>query len=240
MAFWSRKRSEDPEPDKLDFLRRYTDEDLELVAPGTVVPEIPAAWSDLLTDDRSERVAGAIGLWQGVVPQAMSNTIAYLRQNLADVDLLRVGTAYHLLYSVKNPRRVLYYVGGNPLRPDFGPNEELRARWSQVPSSIRAFYENLHDGFCYFASQSSGPDALRNVTAMAGIDWAVIEHFGLELRFDLATSFAFFNNGGSGYVVIDLADPDPERATVWWSDAEPTYDQRFWDVVDEWTVIGFE
>ncbi|MBL1705580.1 SMI1/KNR4 family protein, partial [Klebsiella pneumoniae] len=30
------------------------------------------------------------------------------------------------------------------------------------------------------------------------------------------------------------------NATLWWTNKEPRYNMNFWDIVDEWIVIGFE
>lgn len=239
MAFWS-KKSIDPAADKVGYLKQFGSSDLEILSPypGGIEP-IPQAWQRLLNQDREQRIAATLLLWEGVVGTQMSNTVAYLRAHLTDVELLRVDQSYYLLYSLTNlegaPR---YYVGGNPLRPDFGTNQTLRLEWSRLPASLRSFYEDLHDGFYEFSSRSSGPDGLANVVRMADLEWGIIDQLGLDLQIELATSYAFFNNGGSGYVVIDLSSADAEQATLWWADDAPRYGIKFWDLVDDWTVIG--
>jgi hypothetical protein len=239
MAFWS-KKSIDPAADKVGYLKQFGSSDLEILSPYPGgIESIPQTWERLLNQDREQRIAATLLLWEGVVGTQMSNTVAYLRAHLTDVELLRVDQSYYLLYSLTNlegaPR---YYVGGNPLRPDFGTNQTLRLEWSRLPASLRSFYEDLHDGFYEFSSRSSGPDGLANVVRMADLEWGIIDQLGLDLQIELATSYAFFNNGGSGYVVIDLSSADAEQATLWWADDAPRYGIKFWDLVDDWTVIG--
>lgn len=42
------------------------------------------------------------------------------------------------------------------------------------------------------------------------------------------------------YVVIDYNNCEEGNATLWSSKEEAEYNLNFWDVVDEWIVIGFE
>jgi len=42
------------------------------------------------------------------------------------------------------------------------------------------------------------------------------------------------------YVAIDYKNCDNDNATLWSSKDEPDYDVKFWDLVDEWIVIGME
>jgi hypothetical protein len=240
MAFWS-KKVVDPAKDKIGYLTQFASADLEiLTSPDGLAGTVPDSWLALGGMEREQRLASALQPWEAVVATQLSNTLAYLRDHLIDVELLRVGSAYFLLYSVTNldgsPR---YYVGGNPLRPDFGKNGALREQWPLVPASLRAFYEQVHDGFYEFSSRSSGPDGLAYVVHMTDLEWGIIDQLQLDLKIDLATSYAFFNNGGGGYVVLDLAQSETQSATLWWSDDAPRYDIDFWDLVDDWTVIGF-
>ncbi|MBA3020569.1 hypothetical protein [Propionicimonas sp.] len=238
MAFWS-KKSLDPADDKVGYLKQFGALDLEIVAHPADVDGIPDSWKQLLSQDLESRLGAIVAGWEAVLASQLSNTLAYLRAHLTDVELLRVDQEYFLLYSLTNtegaPR---YYVGGNPLRPNFGENQALRQQWSQLPAALRSFYEELHDGFYEFSSRSSGLDGLRNVLRLADLEWGIIDQLGLELQLDLETSYAFFNNGGSGYVVLDLSNAQDEQATLWWANSEPRYGINFWDLIDDWTVIG--
>jgi hypothetical protein len=235
MAFWSKKRV-DPARDKIGYLKQFGSRDLELLT--SPVAGVPDSWNTLLDLPPQQRVETTIQAWDEVAENELRNTLSYFRTALADVELLRVDRSYHLLYSLTDPNgSPRYYVGGNPLRPDFGSNDVLREQWTLVPEALRRFYEKLHDGFFEFSSQSCGLDRLANVVRLADLDWGIIDQLGLEPRIDLATSYAFFNNGGGGYVVIDLARPE-SKATLWWSNDAPAYGLDFWDRVDDWTVLG--
>jgi hypothetical protein len=43
-----------------------------------------------------------------------------------------------------------------------------------------------------------------------------------------------------GYVVIDTENCSNVSGTLWWSKKMPKYGIDFWDIVDEWIVIGFD
>ncbi|MFT3887618.1 MAG: hypothetical protein QM713_05575 [Arachnia sp.] len=242
MAFWSRKKPVDPAQAKLAYLAQYTRGDYELLSPypGDIAG-IPDSWDRLLGLPRAERVEAVLALWDGVVAQAMSNTIAYLHTHLRDVDLLRVQDQYLLLYTIASTGSddTAYYAGGNPLTPNFAANTRLADDWARAPERLRAFYAELHNGFYHYSSESAGPLPLSGVCAMNSIEWGILETLDAPVAFDLESSYAFFSNGGGGYVVIDLANADADKATLFWTDEPPVYDQKFWDLVDEWTVIGF-
>ena len=42
------------------------------------------------------------------------------------------------------------------------------------------------------------------------------------------------------YVVIDSNNCLHEEATLWFKDRQPKYGVKFWDVVDEWIVLGIQ
>lgn len=43
-----------------------------------------------------------------------------------------------------------------------------------------------------------------------------------------------------GYVVFDFENGQNDNATLWWNDEYPDYNINFWEVADEWIVVGFE
>ncbi|MDL0437820.1 SMI1/KNR4 family protein, partial [Niallia sp. SS-2023] len=42
------------------------------------------------------------------------------------------------------------------------------------------------------------------------------------------------------YVAIDLDNCTDDTATLWFTHDQPEYNLSFWDVVDEWIVIGMQ
>ncbi|CJH89644.1 Uncharacterised protein [Streptococcus pneumoniae] len=81
---------------------------------------------------------------------------------------------------------------------------------------------------------------LENVTFFDDDEWGIIEELEEPLQIDLQTTFGFFKSGMGGYVAVDYKNSNNDNATLWWTNKEPRYNMNFWDIVDEWIVIGFE
>lgn len=201
---------------------------------------IPKSWSEIFADeDINKRISKVLDIWKKYVLAGYSNTIQYLEKNLVNVELLRVNDKYSIIYSVKKKNgKIIIYEGGNIL--DQSKGQILKEKWDEVPASICSFYENVHDGFYHYSSWSMGMDALRNVTYFADEEWGIIEDLKEPLQIDLKSTFSFFNNGGGGYVAVDTKNCNNDNATLWFSDDQPEYNKNFWDLVDEWTVIGLQ
>ncbi|HAG44064.1 MAG TPA: SMI1/KNR4 family protein, partial [Clostridium sp.] len=65
------------------------------------------------------------------------------------------------------------HEGGNP-EEKFN-NSKLEMSWSKIPESVRRFYENVHDGFYYYASQSMGLVPRQSVTYFNDDEWRIID-----------------------------------------------------------------
>ncbi|MGD6842178.1 SMI1/KNR4 family protein [Bacillus infantis] len=192
-----------------------------------------------MEDDDRKRVERALELWENLVSIDLRNTISYLKENLINVELLKSNNKYSILYSVRmGDGDIGYYEGGIP-NVNFD-NAALEAKWSKIPRSIKNFYENLHDGFYYYASRAMGLVALEDVTFFEDDEWGIIEELEEPIQINLKTTFGFFKSGMGGYVAIDYKNDENDNATLWFTDDQPKYNVNFWDIVDEWLVIGFE
>ena len=67
-------------------------------------------------------------------------------------------------------------------------------------------------------------------------EWGILEEID-EVKVNLNKTFCFFENGMGGYVAVDY---DTNKSVVWFADEHPIYDVKFWDVVDEWIVLGMQ
>lgn len=232
--------------DKLNFLNKYIfikDTQVELIKSDEIIDEsVPQLWNQILSmNNPSDRVSRIIQTWKDTIGEELRNTILYLEKFLEDVEVMKIGSRYYMLYSIKSSaNKVLYYVGGNPLEENFNNQEGLKRDWRNLPSKLREFYENLHDGFYYFPSRSMGIDSIENITYLDDYEWSIIEDEGLTPEIDLSRSYGFFSNGMGMYVVLDLTTPSINKAVLWSAKKAPRYNLDFWAVVDEWTVIGFE
>jgi hypothetical protein len=121
-------------------------------------------------------------------------------------------------------------------------NNKLYESWSKIPPEIRTFYENVHNGFHYYASGAMGLVALENVAFLGDddFDWGILDDLEEPLQINLDTSFGFFSNGMGTYVAVDYNNCENDNATLWSAKDQPEYNLNFWDITDEWIVVGFE
>ncbi|MGC4378116.1 SMI1/KNR4 family protein [Fictibacillus sp. Mic-4] len=228
--------------DKLTFLNQYR-KNVKLIPQEELVnleiDTIPTYWIDVLKEkDQTKKLKQVVELWKSISGDELRNTISYLSENLRDVELIIDNGNFAILYSVKVEDGIDYFEGGIPTKNINHP--DLNKNWGKIPSSIRNFYENLHNGFYYFPSRAMGLVALENVTYFDNDEWGIIEDLEEPLGINLSSTFGFFNSGMGGYIAIDFNNCENDNATLWFVDDQPQYNVNFWDMVDEWTVIGFE
>lgn len=225
--------------DKIKFLSKYR-KNISLVDAKTLQEnDIPVEWLEILNKDESERREKTVEYWRSISSNELRNTISYLSDNLLDVELVSYNDVYSVLYTVKvGEGEVDYFEGRIPTQNIL--NKELQKFWSETPQSIKDFYEKLHNGFYYFPSRAMGLVPLENVTFFGDDEWGIIEDLEAPLGIELDSTFGFFSTGMGGYVALDYSNDDKEKATIWFTDDQPKYNMNFWDVVDEWIVMGFE
>ncbi|MBC6129366.1 SMI1/KNR4 family protein [Listeria booriae] len=224
---------------KIQFLSKYR-KNISLVDAKTLQEnDIPVEWLEILNTGEPERREKTIEYWRSISSNELRNTISYLSDNLLDVELICYNDVYSVLYTVKvGEGEVDYFEGRIPTQNIL--NKELQKFWSETPQSIKDFYEKLHNGFYYFPSRAMGLVPLENVTFFGDDEWGIIEDLEAPLGIELDSTFGFFSTGMGGYVALDYSNDDKEKATIWFTDDHPKYNMNFWDVVDEWIVMGFE
>lgn len=190
-------------------------------------------------NSREARIAETIRQWKSLFASELSNTILYLQENLIDVNLIRYQGKYSILYSILSyKKQVLYYEGGNCNTAHFP--DKLKSEWGKLPRPIAKFYEELHAGFFYYASGGMGILQSNDIVVFDDEEWGILDDLAQPLKISLPTTFGIFGSGMGGYVAVDLSDCDQCKATLWFSARQPRYGINFWDIVDEWTVIGMQ
>lgn len=230
---------------KLNYLKKYA-KDICLIPANEVdnIKEglIPSSWRDIFKSEIAEsRKNALLDVWRKYVGNELRNTISYLNEYLEDVEIIKSGNLYSILFRVRGSKgNILYYEGRNPL-DDF-ENEDLSSCWDKFPDSLKRFYENVHNGFYYYASESMGLVPISSVTYLGNddLEWGILEELKEPLQINLNTSFGFFTNGMGLYVVIDFTNCENDNAAFWSAKRQPKYNVNFWSYVDEWTVIGFQ
>ena len=224
--------------EKLTYLNKYHKNVRFISEDINLLDGIPDKWKQILSKTNlDEKIKDTISIWEENVFSQLSNTINYLKNNLVNIELMKYENRYSLLYSIKSKNnRILYYEG---ILSD-GDMNNLAIEWSEIPESIKKFYRNIHNGFFYYASESMGIVPIESIRYFEEDEWGILDELQDNLGIDLKTTFAVFNSGMGGYVAIDLKNCDNDKATIWFTSSQPIYNIDFWDVVDEWIVIGFE
>jgi len=229
--------------DKINFLRTYN-RNVKVIADNDLIihlPFIPEKWQYIFKQDNmEERIRKTLDIWKKFHSKKLRLTLSYLENNLHTVDLITYNNNYAILYGIndENTQKVEYYEG--ILNNDFKNNIKLKEKWDTMPPSIAGFYENIHNGFYYYPSHALGLVNLDEVTYFDDYDWEILEELNEPIKINLETTFGFFSSGGGGYVAIDLDNKENDSAIIWFNDSKPIYNVNFWDVVDEWILIGFQ
>ncbi|MDF2523921.1 MAG: hypothetical protein K0R31_1562 [Clostridiales bacterium] len=226
--------------DKLQYISKFRN-NISLVSVNELeINEIPSPWLEILkVSNLNNQLKKVIDLWNSISGKELRNTISYLSQNLVDIDLIKYNDKYSILYTINVGDGEIDYFEGN-LPTQKINNTKLEKVWPCIPDSVKSFYEHLHDGFYYYPSMAMGLVSLDKVVSFEDDEWGIIDDLQEPLGIDLHSTYGFFSSGMGGYVAIDLKNCKDDNATIWFTDEQPRYHVNFWDVVDEWIVIGFE
>lgn len=228
----------------LEYLRKFRP-DIEIVPVDSTnalqKERLSVRWMDILSDeDIDSRKNKLLALWKAACDKEFNRVIAYLSDHLVDVFLLYHQDEFSLLYAIRNKGGVIYYYEGR--FPDLTTRSTyLQNNWHRLPAGLQRFYEMLHNGFYYSSSGNMGLVPLQKLIRLSDAEWDILEEMEEAPEINLETSYCFFRNGMGDYLVLDLEKENTaEEAVLWYSQEEPEYQLPFWEVVDEWTVLGIE
>jgi hypothetical protein len=210
-----------------------------------VIDQLSPAWQSIArAADPIERKRAVLELWREWVASELSKTILYLEHRLRDLNLIRVGGRLAVLYSVQGTGAdvVKYYVAGLPVTDaDIESSPFTDKEWLQVPERLREFSTSVHNGFRRYETHSQGIEPVEAAFRLSDLEWGIIDDEGLVPEIKLDSSFSFFSSGAAAYLILDLSKPSPETAAALWAGSvKPGYGLQFWDVLDEWIVLGFQ
>lgn len=228
--------------DKLEFLNQYelSNRKISILSDSDIInnTEIPEYWRQaFMLTSFLDRKSVIVNEWKKFLGSELSNTISYLEEFLEDLDVIKTGDSYSLLYSIKTyqTNNIVYYEGKMPI-----PNDKFLGKFKdthvEIDKSIIDFYTKIHDGFNYYTSKSMGLDSLDMIESMADYDW----DFEEDLSENIMNWYNFFSNGMGQYIVLNLSQPMKYAGVFWSKDELPRYPINFWDYIDEWIVIGLD
>ncbi|YAR64078.1 SMI1/KNR4 family protein [Bacillus cytotoxicus] len=181
--------------DKISFLNQYR-KSIEFVSNKDLLniekENIPGKWIEIFKEtDKTRKKDKLIALWNSVCEKELSNTILYLKENLLEFELIVDNGQYAVLYSVLSENdEILYYEGGIPTNSVY--TSEMQQNWSNVPQSIKGFYEKLHNGFYYLPSRAMGLVPAERITHFEDCEWGILDDLDEPLGINMATTYGFF------------------------------------------------
>jgi len=224
--------------ERVQFLKEYNNkaeiiQDIDAIK--SLKESIPQYWMEVLTyADTEAKISATIKHWEIHFSRDLSTTISTFKELLKDVQLLKIADLLYLLYTFEDDsKEEYYYVGGNPLQRK--TNATIEQFWSMLPEMLCLFYETMHNGFYYYASNSMGIESIENITHLGSLDWGILEELDFPIQVYLDTSFGFFSNGMGDYIAYDV---ESKHTFLWSAKDQPEYSLDFWDVIDEWISIG--
>ncbi|MET0571270.1 MAG: hypothetical protein ABWZ79_07565, partial [Pedobacter agri] len=152
------------------------------------------------------------------------------------VELIREGNELALIYSLKNLKgEEVYYIGYN------SNTKSVPAYFERLPQSFREIYDQLHNGWVYYASKTNGLLRIEDTIILGDEDWGILEEIDLtDLPFKLEDCIGLFDNGMGDYASVDLSTENKKTGFIWWHTKAPKLNIEIWPVIDEWTKIGME
>jgi hypothetical protein len=113
----------------------------------------------------------------------------------------------------------------------------VREAWDRLPANFKEFYNSLHNGWYYLASNSLGPSPTDDFFILDDLEWGILETIG-DPGCDLKKLLAVYTNGMGGYVALNIEGKRACGDVLWWKDKPPRLNIDAWAVIDAWTEIG--
>ncbi len=150
---------------------------------------------------------------------------------------MKIGDEYSVLYTILGYKTEMefFYEGKNPL-PESEFSEKFDCLIENIDKTIVDFYTKVHNGFYYYPSKTMGLDSTENIDSIADFEWEYED----QLEMDLTSCYNFFSNGMGTYVVLDLNQNLETGAYLWSTKELPKGNLNFWDIIDEWIIIGLD
>ena len=217
--------------EKIAFLNKYTlssEKKVEFVTDESTIlnAPIPEYWKvAFLTDNLEDRKSAILGEWRKYLARELSNTILYLKTYLTNIELMKIGDEYSILYTILSykTQKIAFYEGKNPLsESNFGKKFDCTVE--NIDKTIVDFYTKVHNGFYYYPIKTMGLDSAENIDSMADFEWEYEDQLEMDLT----------------YIVLDLTQNIGTGAYLWSTKELPKGNLNFWDFIDEWIIIGLD
>jgi hypothetical protein len=224
----------------LDYLKDYVREPQIIVFEKLSDSEknkLPPAWIDILSYKGNERVNKTLMYWADFSTE-LQLVLEYMKTNIISINLIHHSAGYSLLYEITSvdKKRTLLYEGRNPKSKTLSP--KIAPIWTVLPENIKTFYNELHNGWFYLASESMGLSPVENFFFLEEEEWEILNNFE-HMQVNMEKTIAVFTNGMGAYICLEKKK-NTLHTLLWWNDEPPTLNLDFWPVVDSWIMMGLE
>jgi hypothetical protein len=209
------------------IVRKFTEDD-------ALMSDLPEWWRGVLLASGEERIRKTLGAWEGHRSQ-LPTVFEFLSAHLQSVNVLVDKACVRLLYELEENGRTMFYAGGNPRRKSM--TASVQSAWRKLPVDFTRFYDSLHNGWYYLATNSLGPSPSEDFFILDDLEWGILDEIG-DPGCDMKDLLAVYTNGMGGYVALSVEHVRTYGDVLWWKDKAPHLRIDAWAVMDAWTRIG--
>lgn len=203
--------------------------DFEIVASVNDINDIPELWRELISvNDLGDKKAILNTYWSAFADK-LPKTLSLINNHLEDAVIIKQNGEYRLVYLINIDDFISVYVGHPPTVKGPFLNE--------MPGEIANFYKTVHSGWYENISGGLGLLPLQDIEWLSDKEWGILKNIHAP-DFNLDRVFYIFHNASTGYLCINVNDPDSPEYLIFWSDKAPKLDIGFWSFLDSWIEIG--
>ena len=204
---------------------------IQKIIPGFIQIEnpdglqLPEYWMQIFrSEDTIRKKSIFIEKFVEVSGDKLSNSLSYLSKCDIEFILFNSNIGVGLLLVIDNNQDIQYRVLLTPI----DIQSEIFSLINNV--DLSNFYSFLGNGFVDPQTLSMGLYPIKYVKPLSQL----IEESDLQ-DIDSSLNYIFFSNGASGYLCYDSKN---YCGLIFWTDDSPDYPVEFWNVLDEWILIG--
>ncbi|EGU51642.1 hypothetical protein VINI7043_24957 [Vibrio nigripulchritudo ATCC 27043] len=203
---------------------------IEDVKSGKV--NIPESWFFLYESPKNEWAKEVIEQWS-TFGLFLPKFTACISRCLYSVEIVKIESFVTLIYVFDVEGEPYLYFGGNPKEID--DSESVTMVLDSLPSKLKEFYLDVHDGFGFLADSSMGPLSTHSFFNLSQPNWVNLNKrsdypFGLNLS---DWNVVYVDEGD--FLALNKYNSDE---CVLWRRNSPLEYVDFWSVLDQMMTDG--
>ena len=94
--------------------------------------------------------------------------------------------------------------------------------WTTFQAASSSFIKNFTTASFTMQAEALGLLESNDIVVFDDEEWGILDDLAQPLRIYLPTTFGMFGSGMGGYVAVDLSDCNNCKATLWFSNRQPS------------------